>query len=307
MRSLDQTPEGWDSASETYDAQVAEFFRPYAARCIELADVGREHKVLDLAAGTGLVTLEVAPIVDRVVAVDFAPRMVEALGSRATRVGLRNISVEVMSAEELVIPDHTFDRVICNLGAMFFRDRVKAFAEMYRVLRPGGRAVVSTWGPPERFQAFSLFVASIRRATPDLGHTTSPLAFALADPSRLRDEMCRGGFDEVRIETVAYMFEAPDAASLWSRLKGAAPPMTALLARVGPRAVEQARADMTATLRERFGDGPVRLPCEAHFAIATRVSRSFGGIQPSIARAVVATDLALRGERGHQITYQIGG
>lgn len=271
MKSPDQTAEGWDATSERYDQQMVHFLRPYALECIRLAEVERRHEVIDIAAGSGFVALAVAPVVARVLAVDFAPGMIDILRRRAEQAGLSNVEAEVMEAEALAVKEGSFDRAFSNFSAMFYDDRVKGFAEMHRVLRPGGRAVVTAWGHPERFQAFPLFMASVQKAVPDLPRPTSPpLPFALSDADRFRDEMRRGGFEDVRIETRSLHFEAATSDEFWSRMEGAAPPVTAMLSRIGPENVAKARANMTASLRERFGDGPVKLPCEAHFAVASR-------------------------------------
>ncbi len=271
MRSPDQTPEGWDSTSARYDEQMVQFLRPYALECIRFAEVQSDHTVIDVAAGSGYVALEVAPKVASVVATDFAPRMLEILRRRADELGIKNITTEVMDTENLTMADKTFDRALSNFSAMFYPDRVKGFAETCRVLKPGGRAVISAWGNPERFQAFPLFMASVQKAVPDLPRPPGPpLPFALSDPDTFRDEMKRGGFQDVRIESLALHFETPTPEDFWGRMEGAAPPVVAMLQRIGPENVAKARAHMTAALRERFGDGPVRLPCEAHFAIGIR-------------------------------------
>ncbi|HWO22217.1 MAG TPA: class I SAM-dependent methyltransferase [Kofleriaceae bacterium] len=268
---LDQTPDGWNASSAKYDEHIPHFLRPYARECIRLAEVRPDHEVLDVAAGTGVLALEVAPQVARVVAVDFAPRMIEILVGHAGSAGYQNVETHVMDGQSLTLPDRSFDRVFSNFGVIFFPDRVKGFSEMHRVLRPGGRAVVSAWSGPERFEAFRLFMGALQQAVPNMPRPTQPPApLSLADPAKLATEMRAGGFQAVRVESITSHFEAPSAEVFWTRMEATAPPIVEMLQRIGPDNVAKARDNMIGALRSRFGDGPVQLACEAHYGIAER-------------------------------------
>jgi SAM-dependent methyltransferase len=269
--SLDQTPEGWDAASVKYDEHMPHFLRPYALECIRLAEVAPSHELLDVAAGTGVLTLAVAPRVARVVAVDFAPKMIELLTEHAAHAGHKNVVAHVMDGQRLGLPDRSFDRVLSNLGVIFFPDRVKGFAEIHRVLRPGGRAVVNAWSGLERFEAFAMFLSALQQAVPDLPRPAKPPPLlSLADPGQLAAEMRAGGFEDVRVESITGYFETPTAEEHWTRMAAAAPPVIAMLKRIGPESAARAHDNLIGALRHRFGDGPVKLACEAHYAIGVR-------------------------------------
>jgi SAM-dependent methyltransferase len=269
--SLDQTPEGWNATSTKYDEHVPDFLRPYALECIRLAEVSPAHEVLDLAAGTGVLTLAVASRVARVVAVDFAPRMIELLERHRAAAGATNISTHVMDGQHLGLPEQSFDRAFSNFGVIFFPDRVKGFAEIHRVLRPGGRAVVTAWSRPERFEAFGLFMGALQRAVPNMPRPSQPPApLSLADPGKLVAEMQSGGFNRVQVQSITGYFEAPSAEAFWTRMEATAPPVVELLKRIGPDNAARARDNLIDALRSRFGQGPVRLACEAHYGIGER-------------------------------------
>jgi ubiquinone/menaquinone biosynthesis C-methylase UbiE len=266
--SLDQTPDGWNATSAKYDEHIPHFLRPYARECIRLAEVKPNHEILDVAAGTGVLALEVAPAVARVVAVDFAPKMLEILMRHAADAGQQNVEVHVMDGQQLTLQDQSFDRVFSNFGVIFFPDRVKGFAEMHRVLRPGGRAVVSAWSGPERFEAFRMFMGALQQAVPNMPRPQQPPApLSLADPAKLAAEMRAGGFKEVRVESITSYFEAPSAEVFWTRMESTAPPVVEMLQRIGSENTAKARDIMFGALRSRFGDGPVQLACEAHYGI----------------------------------------
>ena len=266
--SLDQIPDGWNATSAKYDEHIPHFLRPYARECIRLAEIEPRHEVLDVAAGTGVLALEVAPQVARVVAVDFAAQMIDLLVRNAGRAGQKNVEAYVMDGQSLTLQDRSFDRVFSNFGVIFFPDRVKGFSEMHRVLRPGGRAVVSAWSSPERFEAFRLFMGALQQAVPNMPRPPQPPApLSLADPSKLAAEMRSGGFKSVRVESITGHFEAPSAEVFWTRMESTAPPVTEMLQRIGPDNVAKARDNMIGALRGRFGDGPVQIACEAHYGI----------------------------------------
>ncbi len=266
--SLDQTPDGWDATSGKYDESFPQFLRQYALECIRMADVAPTHEVLDVATGSGLLALEVASKVARVVAVDFSPKMIELLKSHSARAGHKNIEAHVMDGQDLKLPDGSFDRAFNNFGVTFFPDRVKGFAEMRRVLRPGGRAVVTTWSSPDRFEVFGMFMGAVQQAVPNMPRPAQPPAtLALANPDKLAEEMRAGGFKDVRVESITGYFEAPNADAVFGRMESAAPPVTEMLKRIGPENATKARENMAGAIRKRYGDGPVRLSCEAHFGI----------------------------------------
>jgi ubiquinone/menaquinone biosynthesis C-methylase UbiE len=106
---------------------------------MRIVTLDRSARVLDVAAGPGTLTFLAAPRVARVSAIDFSPTMIEELRARAGREGVGNVDAQVMDAQALTFADSTFDAAFCLFAFMFFPDRARAFREMLRVLRPGGK------------------------------------------------------------------------------------------------------------------------------------------------------------------------
>ena len=102
-------------------------------------------RVLEIAAGTGVVTRALAsalPASVSIVATDLNQAMVD----RAAAVGTaRAVEWRQADAMQLPFPDGAFDAVVCQFGVMFFPDKAKAFAEARRVLRPGGVFIFNVW------------------------------------------------------------------------------------------------------------------------------------------------------------------
>jgi len=197
---------------------------------------------------------------------------VERLRARALREGLgERLRAEVMDGQALAVGDGEFDAAFSIFGLIFFPDRAAGFREMRRALGPGGRAVVAGWCGPERVATAQVVLHALATALPDLPLPPAPPpVVSLADAERFAEEMRAAGFEDVRIETVTHDFVAPSSALGWDRLAGAAPPIQALFRWLEPARAAAVRDAAVAYLRERFGDGEVRLSCAAHLGIGRR-------------------------------------
>ena len=119
-------------------------FQPYARDLVSRLDTGFLSRVLEIAAGTGVVTRVLAATLPEsvsIVATDLNDSMLEHAISIGTK---RPVEWRRADALDLPFPDESFDAVICQFGVMFFPNKVKAFSEVHRVLRPGGRFVFNT-------------------------------------------------------------------------------------------------------------------------------------------------------------------
>jgi SAM-dependent methyltransferase len=144
---------GWDLAASTYEplwqAQLAEA----QAAMLALAAPAAGERVLDVACGTGLVSLAAADGVGsggRVLGVDLSQAMVDAATAAARRRGLGHAAFARMDAESLALADASFDLALCGLGLMYLPEPERALREMRRVLRPGGRIALAVWGERAR-------------------------------------------------------------------------------------------------------------------------------------------------------------
>jgi ubiquinone/menaquinone biosynthesis C-methylase UbiE len=106
-----------------------------------LRDAGR-GRLLDVACGPGVVTAALAPAATAVVAFDATERMLEKAKARCAKAGLNNVTFELGDAENLPFPDATFDGAVTRAALHHFERPQRAIDEMFRVLRPGGSAVI---------------------------------------------------------------------------------------------------------------------------------------------------------------------
>src|SRR5271169_5492662 len=134
------------SIPKLYEAYLVPLiFEPYAADMASRVAARSPTRVLEIAAGTGVVTRQMAsalPASAAIVATDLNQPMLDL----ASTVTIER-PVEWRQADALQLPfeDGTFDAVVCQFGVMFFPDKRKAFSEARRVLRPGGAFIFNVW------------------------------------------------------------------------------------------------------------------------------------------------------------------
>lgn len=187
--------QGWDRASGWYEKYWRRQLRPALDLVLATAKLQPGENVIDVACGTGLVTLPAAASVGpggRVVATDLSPRMVADLERSLAARGLTNVEVVCGDAAELEV-DRSFDVALCSLGLMYVPDPPAVIRELHRVVRPGGRAVVSVWGERANCGWAELFPIVGERISSDV----CPMFFAMGAPGALTETLTRAGFIEV--------------------------------------------------------------------------------------------------------------
>ena len=157
------------------------------------------ERVLDIACGTGIVARKVAPRVGSqgiVIGLDVNPDMISMARAAAERERLA-IEWHAGPAEQLPFPDENFDLVLCQFGLMFFTDRHEALKEMHRVLKTGGRVVVSVWQGLDRHPFYQTLHDVSKQ---HLGKSSVQAVFSLGDSDELRKLLTDSGFQHVEIE-----------------------------------------------------------------------------------------------------------
>ncbi|HSA89888.1 MAG TPA: class I SAM-dependent methyltransferase [Burkholderiales bacterium] len=134
------------SIPKLYDTHLVPLiFEPYAADLVHRLEPRSPSRVLEIAAGTGVVTRALASALDESVSI-VATDLNQAMLDHASAVGTKR-PVEWRQADAMELPfrDGTFDAVVCQFGVMFFPDKAKAFSEARRVLEPGGIFIFNVW------------------------------------------------------------------------------------------------------------------------------------------------------------------
>ncbi len=196
--------EAWDAIAADYDELVAPGETEVAAAALHLAGLRAGQRFLDVAAGSGGLSLPAARLGAEVLATDWSPAMIERFRSRAEAEGLSGAEGRVMDAHALDLADDRFDVTGSQFGVMLVPDQPRALREMVRVTRPGGRVVVTAYGPPDRFEALQLFIGALSEVVPGfegLPDDPAPLEFQVSDPDVLARRLVDAGLRDVAVDT----------------------------------------------------------------------------------------------------------
>lgn len=260
-------PVGWDLVAAAYAQGTAPVFESYANRALDLAALAPSSRVLDVAAGPGTLSLLAAARGHQVQALDFAPNMIEALSHRATE---RGLSIAAVCGDGMALPyaDQAFDAAFSMFGLMFFPDRAQGFRELYRVLVPGGRAVVSSWHPLDTVPVMRTAFSTMNEL---LGQPPGPppVRPALTTEADCVAEMSAAGFRELSVVTHVHAFEAPSMTAFWEHFPKACAPMALIRSSMGD-GFDAIENGMLERLRAEFGDGPVRMEMPALLTLGRR-------------------------------------
>lgn len=259
---------GWDRAVAHYPRYWIRQLEPAHAALLDMVAIAPGDRVLDVACGTGELTLEAAEIAGcrgSVVATDLAPKMVSATAAAADANAVTTVTTACCGAEELVV-DGPFDVALCALGLMYVPDPPRALQEMFRVLRPGGRVALAVWGERRSCGWASVFGIVDSRVSTDV----CPHFFALGAPRALPELLHDAGFDDVeerRLSVTLDYTDADDAAGA-ALLGGPVALAFGLFDAATRRAVVD---DYVASLHPyRRGDGSFAVPGEFVVAVARR-------------------------------------
>lgn len=178
-------------------------FEPYADDLAQRAAALGPRRILETAAGTGIVTAALARALPdaEILATDLNPEMLRVA---AGRVESPRVTFAPADAEVLPFADVSFDLVVCQFGAMFFPDRIGAYREARRVLAADGAFLFNVWdrlgANPASEAAAAAVAALFPRDPPTFLHR---VPFGYHDRTRVEADLHAAGFTRVETETVA--------------------------------------------------------------------------------------------------------
>jgi SAM-dependent methyltransferase len=265
-------PEPWNLIVDGYVELNVPLFERYAADALRLAQLQPGERVLDVAAGPGTLAL-LAARTSQVSALDFSPAMVERLRTRAQATGAK-IEARVGDGMALPYPDASFDAAFSMFGLMFFPDRARGFAELARVLRPGGRAVVSAWVSVARVPHMEAFFGALRAEVPSLPMNEAHAP--LSEPADFEAEMGAAGFVDVRVQEVVHAVDVPSTEAMFQGMVRSAAPVAVMAQRMGEARWTALAPKLLAGLQARLGSGPQRLEMPALLGLGRRANAASG-------------------------------
>lgn len=262
--------DAWDAAVANYEALIEPFTRHFAHAALELSGgVTAEDKVIDVAAGTGALSMAVAKAGASLLATDFSPGMVDRLAARLAPFG-KKCSARVMDGQALDVADGSFDAAFSIFGVMLFPDWRQGLRELGRVIRPGGRACVAVWTDPDGAGPGMVFSHAYRRAFPDRDMPSpAPGMMILSDAIRFKQEMLEAGFSRVGVHRINGGWSAPSLDWVMqntNHLYGLLPTYAAL----GPKERKHLLSVLSGILDKYTTLEGISIPASAHIAVGIK-------------------------------------
>lgn len=241
----DDAAEGWNQHTGPIRAWLVDATR----RMLDAAQVRPGITVLDVAAGAGDQTADVAARVGRagsVIATDLSPVILRHAELNASRAGLANVRFQVADAESLEIDAASIDAAVCRLGLMLCPDPARALASVASALRPGARFAAIVFGRPQDNPCIGIVM---RTAFEHAGLAPPPVPIpgsllSLGAPGLIGQCFVDAGFVDVRTESFEAPFRMASAGDYVEFVRAAASPVQQVLAALAPAARDAAWRDI---------------------------------------------------------------
>lgn len=204
----------YNAAADHFDHPVSSFWHRFGLRTVERLNLRPGERVLDVCSGSGGSALPAAEIVGldgHVIAADLAERLIDLARAKAEARSLENIEFRVGDMLALGYPDDSFDAVVCVFGIFFVPDMAEAVRELWRMVKPGGRLAITTWGPNLFEPANGAFWDAIRIERPDLHRGFNPWD-RISEPNGLKAMLAEANVRNVDIlaEAGTHPLNSPD-------------------------------------------------------------------------------------------------
>jgi len=257
------------SIPRLYEAYLVPLiFEPYAADLVNRLAPISPSRVLEIAAGTGVVTRNLASVLPEsvsIVATDLNQSMLDLAATIGTK---RRVEWRQADAMQLPFPDGTFDAVVCQFGVMFFPERSRAFAEARRVLRSGGVFAFNVWDRIKENEFADVVTTALESLFPkDPPRFLARTPHGYYDRLTIEQDLANGGFTaSPDIRTVAARSRAESCRVPAVAYCQGTPLRNEIEARDASRLGEA--TDLAAeAIAQKFGQGAVDGKIQAHIVI----------------------------------------
>lgn len=252
----DRTRVQWDEAAAGWDRhglKIREWLHGPTDAMLKMAGISAGQTVLDVAAGAGDQTLDIADRVGvegAVIATDISAGILTYAIGNAVRAGHANVRIHPADAEDLRLEAATFDAAVCRLGLMFLPNPLKGLKEIHRVLKPGGRFCGMVFAGPEMNPCLRILMSTALRhagLAPRDPFRPGGLV-SLGKPGLMDDLMQQAGFHAVATTRMEVAFRLPKTADYLNFVKDSAGPILQILAPLGEVARAAAWRDIETQL-----------------------------------------------------------
>lgn len=242
-------------------------FTDYASDIAQRTVMAGPRRVLELAAGTGIVTRrlrDLLPTGAHITATDLNPPML-AVARTKFQPGER-VDFRQADATALPFPDNAFDAVVCQFGMMFFPDKDKSFPEVYRVLATGGRYLFNVWDPSRGFHPTTEVVSTFFPDDPPQFYKV-PFSYHRIDP--IKDSLEAAGFLDLKFTVLTLEKEIGSADDFARGLIHGNPIVDEIRKRGGVDPDHVVNA-LTVALHQQYGVDPAPMTLQAIIVESTK-------------------------------------
>jgi ubiquinone/menaquinone biosynthesis C-methylase UbiE len=268
-KAKEKAAASYNAAADHFDDEPLSFWDLIGKHTVTNLKLPAGAKILDVGCGTGASALPAAQAVGKngfVVGVDLAIRLLDRARAKASAAHLDNVEFRVADMTALNYPDESFDAVVSVFPIFFVPDMEGLVRELWRMVRPGGKLAVTTWGPRIFEPAYSRWLIAVAKERPELASAFNPWD-RITDVESVRKLLQNGGAKDVEVipEEGVQMLRAAD--DWWSIALGSGLRWT--IDQMGPEIAARVKADNVSWLKENRVD---RIETNAIYAIGTKRS-----------------------------------
>jgi len=238
------------------------YFEPYAIEVAKRIEPAGVAVVLEIAAGTGRVTRHIRERISpkaRLIASDISEEM---LAVAKKKLGHLDIDWQHIDAQHLPFSDNSIDLVICCFGYMFVPDKSKAFAEAYRVLKPDGHFLFTTWDKLENNAASYVSTCIAKEYLEEPLPASYDLSTSMSDENVIRSLLQDTGFSKLSVEQLRLLSSCPSAKeAAVGFLQGGS--VYDEIRKRKPDSMDEIKSRLEKELANQFGDRPMIVPISA--------------------------------------------
>lgn len=267
MAAKRKAEDTYNAAADAFEAEPLEFWNRFGRRTVQLLKLRPGARVLDVCCGAGASALPAAQAVGRdgeVIGVDLAEDLLQLGRSKAAAAELPWLQFRRGDMTALDFSASSFDVVICVFGIFFVPDMEEQAAKLWRLVKPGGKLAITTWGPDIFAPAYEVWLEAVRRVRPDLCSEFNPWD-RITTPESVRRLLVESGVSSAQVtaESGHQLLKSPE--DFWTIALGSGLRWT----------IDQMGADTAAAVRQEVlsrlaAMGLDRVETNAIYAIAER-------------------------------------
>jgi ubiquinone/menaquinone biosynthesis C-methylase UbiE len=257
----------FNTASDYFDHPALSFWSRYGQNTINRLALSQGDRVLDVCCGSGASAIPAAVSVGStgsVLGVDIAESLLELARHKSQQQGLENIEFRCGDFENLNLPSESFDVVVCVFGIFFVPDMLAAVRELWRMVRPGGKLAITSWGENVFEPANKAFWDSIKSEQPNLYKEYTPWD-RIREPNMLKELLAEAGATQIEVVAIADMQELRTPEDWWTMVMGGG--IRGTIEQLDPAAKERVRQASLQFLQDHAVDA---LDVSVLYAIAQK-------------------------------------